>query len=313
MPQFWIVHEQAGKKVWMPIEQARVGEDGSFTVKLEKVFPQGFLALAPDHKTGAYIEIRAEDAAQERTVVAKPLPEVKFKAALADGSADDTMMSTFDYVIKKDSGGHMKPVMAIVGSGEHKVWLPEGSYRLSHYGDEVVSKERYDLEVSAPATHLEAATLEPSELRKATGKPALPLTVTESRNFEGPFSLAALRGKWVLVDFWGYWCSPCVGEMPRLIDFYKRNAKLRDKFEIVAFHDDKAKTLAEMDKHIAKFEAGPWKGKIPFPLLMDATGETIKRYGITAFPTKVLIDPKGRIVPKGSLELLAEKIGAEKG
>ena len=52
-----------------------------------------------------------------------------------------------------------------------------------------------------------------------------------------------------------------------------------------------------------------WKGKsLPFPILLDASGATVKSYGIQAFPTLVLIDPEGRVVKGGSEALLAEKL-----
>jgi len=48
----------------------------------------------------------------------------------------------------------------------------------------------------------------------------------------GPLTLASLRGKVVLLDFWGEWCGPCVGSMPYLMKLYD---KYRDKgLEIIA-------------------------------------------------------------------------------
>ncbi len=95
--------------------------------------------------------------------------------------------------------------------------------------------------------------------------------------------------------------------------FYGEHAADRDKFEIIAFHDDTAKSIAEIDRKLK--EKGIietyWGGKnLPFPVLVDATRSTINGWGIRAFPTNVLIDPDGKLVKRGSLEMLKTKLPA---
>jgi hypothetical protein len=101
--------------------------------------------------------------------------------------------------------------------------------------------------------------------------------------------------------------------LPKLKAFYEANSHLRDKFEILALHESRSlKTFAELDPKVAKLEQETWRGKLPFPVLIDAPGEsTTNRYGIQGYPTLILIDPEGRIVKGGSLEMLKEKIGAK--
>lgn len=82
----------------------------------------------------------------------------------------------------------------------------------------------------------------------------------------------------------------------------------RDHFTILAFHDASAKTLEELDEKLAPTVRDAWDGReLPFPILMDATGETIKTYEITAFPTVILIDPEGKLV-KGNAEQKLEEV-----
>lgn len=51
-----------------------------------------------------------------------------------------------------------------------------------------------------------------------------------------------------------------------------------------------------------------WHGKhLPFPVLLDATGQTIRAFDINGFPTKLLIDPDGKLVGLASEEELEKK------
>ena len=104
------------------------------------------------------------------------------------------------------------------------------------------------------------------------------------------------------------------GSLPRLMEFYAKHEADRDRFEIVAFHDASAKSFAEMDEKLKPVIEKRWKGKsLPFPILLDASGATVKGYGIQAFPTLILIDPDGHVVRGGSEALLEEKLKEPKG
>ena len=92
----------------------------------------------------------------------------------------------------------------------------------------------------------------------------------------------------------------------RIQDAY---AAHRDKFQILAIHDTQAKTFEELDQKTATTKAHYWGGRdLPFPILLDATGETLKRYGINGFPTMVLIDPEGKVVGQGRGQQLIERL-----
>jgi thiol-disulfide isomerase/thioredoxin len=113
----------------------------------------------------------------------------------------------------------------------------------------------------------------------------------------------------VLVDFWGFWCGPCIGAMPVLVELHE---KFGEKgLTIVGVHMDlggDVDTAAKLDEKMAHVVKDVWKGKVlPFPSALvsgkrggedDKPGGTIKRYGINSFPTTVLIDPEGKVVGK---------------
>ena len=51
-----------------------------------------------------------------------------------------------------------------------------------------------------------------------------------------------------------------------------------------------------------------WGQNLPFTIVIDNSGETVKTYGIEAYPTTLLIDPEGNVVEDGSEKMLVEKL-----
>lgn len=93
------------------------------------------------------------------------------------------------------------------------------------------------------------------------------------------------------------------------MELYEDHAADRGKFEVIAFHDASAKDFEELDKKLEPIRKSVWAGKdLPFPILLDSTGETIKTYGIRAFPTTILIDPDGKLVGEADDSQLEAKL-----
>ncbi len=111
-----------------------------------------------------------------------------------------------------------------------------------------------------------------------------PELIMERWHETGGTSLAELRGKVVLLDFWGVWCSPCRKAMPELERLARthRDAGLI----ILGIH-----TPMKADRLPAFLEATPSS----FPHGVD-TGGTAAAYGVTNYPAYALIDRSGRLV-----------------
>ena len=95
------------------------------------------------------------------------------------------------------------------------------------------------------------------------------------------------------------------GSLPSLARFRDKHKDDR-RFEIVAFHDASVGSLAELDRKLTEkgIRQKHWGGRdLPFPVLLDATRETLNRLQIHAFPMTILIDPQGRLRRGGVLEL----------
>ena len=189
--------------------------------------------------------------------------------------------------------------------------LPVGTYRLYGYGSGDLTQVSKVLELKADQPDLDLGTLNipASPLGKMYDKPAPALHITDARGIGKDVKLADLKGKWVVLDFWGYWCGPCVGDsLPDLMQLWDEFPDDRDKFVFLAFHDPHAKDFAELDQKLAPIVRDTWGGReLPFPILLDATGETVKEYGIRSWPTTILIDPAGNVV-RGTEESLRKHL-----
>lgn len=118
-----------------------------------------------------------------------------------------------------------------------------------------------------------------------------------------PFTLSSLRGKYVLIDFWASWCAPCRAENPNLLAAYQQ---LKDKnFEVVAVSLDQSKPSWV---NAVKVDGMPW---IQVSDLKGWQNEVAIKYGITAVPQNLLVNPEGVIVAKNLRgEDLTEKLKA---
>ncbi len=196
-----------------------------------------------------------------------------------------------------------------VTGGSSTFLAPPGSLELTVSESE--SKTVTRPVVLAPSIASEVRLrLQPTVWAGLIGKPAPPLAPTDVQNWPTGQSFGALRGKWVLVDFWATWCQPCVAEMPKLIKFYRDHSGDRSRFEIIAIHSPDGKSFAAIGDPYQRLKQKVWSGEsLPFPLLFDSEGATHRAWGIETYPTVLLLDPAGNMVGEGTLDDLAKKIG----
>jgi hypothetical protein len=95
--------------------------------------------------------------------------------------------------------------------------------------------------------------------------------------------------------------------LPHWIDFYEEHKD--DRFELIAFHDESAKSLEMLDAELAERNIieERWGGRdLPFPVLLDHTGATMKQWEIRGFPTAFAVDPNGVLLGEMSLTEFAK-------
>ncbi|MBQ5934945.1 MAG: redoxin domain-containing protein [Bacteroidales bacterium] len=98
------------------------------------------------------------------------------------------------------------------------------------------------------------------------------------------FTLSSLRGKYVVLDFWGSWCGWCIKGIPDMKKYYEKYA---GKFEIVGI--DCRDTQEKWKAAVEKYEL-PW-----LHVYNAGTDGTPEKYAVQGYPTKILIDPEGKI------------------
>ncbi len=99
--------------------------------------------------------------------------------------------------------------------------------------------------------------------------------------------LIDFQGKYVILDFWGTWCRPCVGGIPDLV---KLHEELKgEPFEIVSIA---VKSKREAFDTLVEEHGMDWLHAWE----ANSSGEMVRLYNVNSFPTIVLIDPNGKII-----------------
>jgi len=126
-------------------------------------------------------------------------------------------------------------------------------------------------------------------LKTAEGSPVPAIKTTATLDGK-EFDITALRGKYILIDFWGIWCAPCVAEMPDVKAFQE---KYKDKLVVLGINsgDTKENVQAFVDKN-----AYGWQQ------VLSDDGNTsdnfVTGFNVQGFPTKFIVDPQGKIVKR---------------
>jgi peroxiredoxin len=100
-------------------------------------------------------------------------------------------------------------------------------------------------------------------------------------------SLASLRGRVVLLNFWATWCAPCEAEMPAMQRLH--TALASKDFALIA---------VSLDKERAEVEQFRQRLGLTFPIALDPAKGVSTQYQTYRYPESYLIDREGRILSR---------------
>lgn len=109
------------------------------------------------------------------------------------------------------------------------------------------------------------------------------------------------EGKFIMLEFWGTYCSPCLRHIPKLNALH---AKYNDRIAVIGLSSEKAKKVIGFKGYKDK------EGKIhqiEYYNAIDTTSTLNKAAGVKALPTTVIIDPNGKIAFLGPPAMIKEK------
>lgn len=122
---------------------------------------------------------------------------------------------------------------------------------------------------------------------KETGAGMEAPAITGTNLLDGAdFTLESMRGKYVIIDFWGTWCGACLAGVPEMKKFRDEHA---DRLQIVG--------LAK-DRNVEKVKQCMEKHGMNWPNVMVGKDDQdyVAKYNVQGYPTKILLDRNGKIL-----------------
>ena len=147
---------------------------------------------------------------------------------------------------------------------------------------------------------------------KLLGEPAPELVEINTWLPFGTKSLASLRGKVIIMDFWATWCGPCFEAFPYLTEIYKNQGQDVEVLGVTRLYGTANGIEADAKTEVEYLKKFKEKENLPYSFVVAQNNTNQIVYGAGAIPTAVIIDRKGivRYIETGSNPTRGEEIQA---
>jgi hypothetical protein len=313
----------------------RTGPDGRFSLKIPDIC-HALMALDRSRRRGGLARIPKGNETSSVEIRIGPLVKVRGRFEGPEpGKRPDW---THVYTLLPEDPTCPLDTFRLVGCGSFEarfeMSLPPGRYLLNGYTDprnaQLVPDKEVVLTNETPEVDLGILHLSPykspletnierskadgswGDYTKSYGRKPPRWHLVDTHGVPRDVQLSDYKGKWVLLEFWGFDCRYCLRTgLPKLVKFYEEHQAQRDRFEILTIcidYEGNLKTMADVDRTLEPIVKHAWGGKsLPFPVMLDNTFKTWESYGLKGLGELLLIDPEGNLV-QGDETVLAEKL-----
>jgi hypothetical protein len=160
------------------------------------------LVLSADRKLGGVVGVSKDDEGKELTVTLGPTVRVKGKLECTELKGKPAWANT----MVTRNGFRAYFTQDVTESATFGFVLPVGNYEFQSYGSDVENvKRNVTLTADRPEHDVGTLDMKASAIAKLKGKTPPGWTVADARGVKADVKLADYKGKWVYIEFWGFW------------------------------------------------------------------------------------------------------------
>ncbi len=189
------------KEKLTPYRGTTTNAEGSFTLPMT-FYGRGeaLLAMDKDRKTGGLIVVEPKEAAKPQTIKLAPLVHLHGKFDCKELGKRPKWTNV--YILS----GQARFAACVSEEASFSFLLPAGTYKFWGYGTDIQDlKKDITLKGSEMEVDLGTLDMQATIIARHKGKAPPNWHVTDARGVKKDVQISDFKGKWVLLEFWGYW------------------------------------------------------------------------------------------------------------